>query len=147
MKKAIAYVDKAELFVALKIPYGLSVIAMEYPCKDGKMKITLKGDRLPVDHLPTKTARKFPEVSYEMRGTWHQARVEAIEVEEPEPVEENEFENKNHLMKSPFDESGKYEPPKIEEKLDKKEEIIEKDIKEDQNNGKKRRKTKNSKRN
>ena len=128
MKKAIAYVDKAELFLALKIPFGLEVIAMEYPGRDGSMKITLQGDRLPVDDL---IGKKLPEVSYEMRGTWHQARVEPIKIEEPEPVMEIKVApDKIDLMKSPFDKQVE---------LDEEIEII---TTEDVNHGKKRRKTK-----
>ena len=137
MKKAIAYVDKAELFLALKIPFGLNVIAMEYPSKNGKMKLTLQGDRLPVDEVITK---KLPEVSYEMRGTWHQARVETIEVEELEPVIEIKVApDKIDLMKNPFDEGSD-----DEEQVEPDEEIEIKQ-KEDVNHGKKRRNTKKSK--
>ena len=138
MKKAIAYVDKAELFLALKIPFGLDVIAMEYPSKDGKMKLTLQGDRLPTDDVAA-TSKKFPEVSYEMHGTWHQARVEAIEIEEPAPVLEVKVApDKIDLMKSPFDEN-----PDDEEQVESDKEI-EINQKEDVNHGKKRRNTKKS---
>ena len=152
MKKAIAYVDKAELFLALKIPFGLDVIAMEYPSKNGKMKLTLQGDRLPVDDVTTKKLQ--PEVSYEMHGTWHQARVEAIEIEESEPVIKVKVApDKIDLMKSPFDEGTKDKG--IKDKEPKEDEILIPDSgqdveikpKEDVNHGKKRRNTKKSKRN
>ena len=137
MKKAIAYVDKAELFLALKIPFGLDVIAMEYPSKNGKMKLTLQGDRLPVDDVTTKKLQ--PEVSYEMHGTWHQARVEAIKVEEPEPVVKVKVApDKIDLMKSPFDEGAKEDDEQIDKEIEIK-------PKEDVNHGKKRRNTKKSK--
>ena len=141
MKKAIAFVDKAELFLALKIPFGLNVIAMEYPNKNGKMKITLQGDRLPVDDVTTK---KLPEVYYEMRSTWHQARVEAIEVDEPEPVKPIKVaDDKIDLMKSPFDEGTEEDEILIPDSG----QDVEIKPKEDVNHGKKRRAPKKSKRN
>ena len=138
MKKATAYVDKAELFLALKIPFGLDVIAMEYPSKDGKMKLTLQGDRLPTDDVAA-TSKKFPEVSYEMHGTWHQARVEAIQVEEQIPVMEIKVApDKIDLMKSPFDENPDDDNP-VESDED-----TEIKPKKDIDHGKKRRNTKKS---
>jgi hypothetical protein len=89
MKKAIGYVHKGDMFTALKIPFGLQLIGVEYPSKNGKVKITLQGDSLPVDEQSTKRLNLIPEINYEVQGTWHQARVTAIEPasERPEPTE------------------------------------------------------------
>ena len=86
MKKAIGYVHKGDIFAALKIPFGLSLTAVEYPSKNGKVKITLEGDRLPFEESK---GNRIPEINYEFQGTWHQARITAVpQKKEPEPEPE-----------------------------------------------------------
>jgi hypothetical protein len=126
MKKAIGYVNKGDMFAALKIPFGLQLIGVEYPSKNGKVKIILQGDSLPVDEQSTK---KIPEINYEVQGTWHQARITEIEPEpEPKPP-------KDKIEPEP-------EPKPIEP-----EQKTEIKPKEDPNHGKKRKFTKKSQRN
>ena len=75
MKKAVAYIDHRAILELLKVPHNITLAGMEYPSKDGKIKLSLVGDSLPVKRSSSK-ARRLPEVAYTILRHWHLAKIE-----------------------------------------------------------------------
>ena len=75
MKKATAYIDIKAIIELLKMPHKVELVSMEYPSKNGRVKITLQGDNLPVKASGPK-AKVLPEVKYTIIRHWLNAKIE-----------------------------------------------------------------------